>query len=164
MFLMARLKSNVVTPSWGRRAVGIGWMAVIVSLLAVVPVIAWLAVVFGVGVGGYQLSSLLQFTGEHRCLAEAPPGVRRSVALSHGRFCSEAPPAKGGLWPWTRWTVRMLSWQRANYVRSELIASGKDKGMVGTGVVSSDPRLHWLTAFNRTCRRRPPDPIGPGAR
>lgn len=159
VFLKARIKSNVVTPSWGRKAAGIAWMASILSLLAVVPVTAWLVFVFGVGIVGYQLSSLLQFTSEHRWLAEAPDGARRSVALSHGRFCGEMPPDQGGILPWVRWATRMMAihlpvrlgvlpgslpahdahhvaprhldpnWRRANYVRSELIALGKDKGM-----------------------------------
>ncbi len=176
LFLKVRIKSNAVTPSWGRKALGIVWMGVIVSLLAVLPFSAWLVLVFGVGIVGYQLSSLLQFTSEHRWLAEAPEGVRRSAALSHGRFCGETPPTQGGVLPWTTWMVRMMvihlpvrlavlpgslpahdahhvaprhidpNWRRANYVRSELISLGKDKGMATREVWGLGPAIRVVFA------------------
>ncbi|MBV6509621.1 MAG: hypothetical protein JJLCMIEE_02716 [Acidimicrobiales bacterium] len=176
VFLKARIKSNVVTPSWGRRAVGIAWMAIIVSLLTMMSVAAWLVLVVGVGIVGYQLSSLLQFTSEHRWLAEVPEGARRSSALSHGRFCGEAPPSSGGVVPWARWLARMTflhlpvrlavlpgslpahdahhvaprhvdpNWRRANYVRSELIALGKDKGMGAREVWGLGPAIRVVFA------------------
>lgn len=157
-FLKVRLKSNFIDPSPARRLVAFLWSAMLIGLLAVMPLSAWIVMVVGAYSVGYQGSALLQFISEHMWLAESPPGTRRSVELSHGRFCGEAPPEQGGL-RWIGWLGRMMTvhlfsrlavlpgtlpshdahhvsqprinsrWVVANYVRTELIAEGNDFGM-----------------------------------
>ncbi len=157
-FIKTRVVSNLRAPRRVRRFMAAVWLLVLFSLLAVMPVLAWVVMVVGVYTVGYQSAALLQFTSEHYWLAENPPGTRRAVELSHGRFAGEQPPAGGGL-SWVPWVAKMLtihlltrlavlpgslpshdahhvaqrrvnpSWKTANFVRSALIAEGKDLGM-----------------------------------
>lgn len=157
-FLKVRMKSNLVDPNPARRLVALLWLALLIGLVTVMAPSAWFVMVFGPYTIGYQCSALLQFVSEHLWLAESPPGARRSIELSHGRFCGEAPPAQGGL-RWIGWLGRLATvhlftrlavlpgtlpshdahhvsqrrinsnWVIANYVRTELIVEGNDFGM-----------------------------------
>lgn len=158
-FLKTRTLSNIWKPKkLYRRIVGVVWLGFIMGLLTVMPPAAWIVMVAGPYTIGYQMSALLQFATEHLWGGDVPPGTRRAVALSQGRFCGEAPP-EGGITAWSTWTMRMLTihlltrlailpgslpshdahhvaekltvktWRRATYVRSDLIAEGNDKGM-----------------------------------
>jgi hypothetical protein len=111
-FLLARLRSALVTAGPVHRTLVMAWLAVLMSASLVLPLWVWLVGVLFPMTVGLQMSSLLQFISEHKLGVPGDP-VEDNVAYMErcaGRYSLLAPPEEQG-WSgaiaWCRWSVGM---------------------------------------------------------
>lgn len=117
LFLRARLRANFTTAQPWRRLLAMGYLIMVLSIVALtnawlVLLVAWVIPVFFL----YHIAALLQFVCEHYWLAHKDPSLPGSIVLARltpTRFMGEAAPVRDlplrrALRAWTWWTVRTL--------------------------------------------------------